>query len=306
MRDLPELRFGITDRFSVFVCTTCGTSTTYPQPAEEYLNALYERYYVPAEYVSPDKKLITELSQELQKFNSALLKQWRRDRSTEIPMLFYDPRTNPYVKDCHDVLDVGAYTGENMLWLQAGGWNVTGLEPNVIAAAIAARLPANVHPVSLEHNNLPSHSFDLVYLSYVIEHLVDPNRALTEVKRLLRPGGKLLLTTHNIRSLWRTVFGKYWINWHTPFHLWHFSAKTLAQLLENHGFKMIYLDTRTPKYWLLFSIRAMRDDLRYKCPNKNLFTPMSETVNARLNMLLRIEETTFQGDCTIGIFKQAD
>jgi SAM-dependent methyltransferase len=44
--------------------------------------------------------------------------------------------------------------------------------------------------------NAPSATFDLVISTQVLEHCVDPNLYLSECERVLRPGGKLLLTTH--------------------------------------------------------------------------------------------------------------
>ena len=45
-------------------------------------------------------------------------------------------------------------------------------------------------------------SFDCVLLSEVVEHLEAPHRTVREAVRVLRPGGRLLVTTPNYRSLW--------------------------------------------------------------------------------------------------------
>jgi SAM-dependent methyltransferase len=44
--------------------------------------------------------------------------------------------------------------------------------------------------------------FDCVLLSEVIEHLEAPDRTIQEAVRVLRPGGRLLVTTPNYRSVW--------------------------------------------------------------------------------------------------------
>lgn len=45
-------------------------------------------------------------------------------------------------------------------------------------------------------------SFDCIILSEVIEHLERPEISIREASRVLRPGGRLLITTPNYRSLW--------------------------------------------------------------------------------------------------------
>ncbi len=49
---------------------------------------------------------------------------------------------------------------------------------------------------------LPDSSFDCVILSEVIEHLPKPEVSIREAGRVLRPGGRLLVTTPNYRSFW--------------------------------------------------------------------------------------------------------
>jgi ubiquinone/menaquinone biosynthesis C-methylase UbiE len=49
---------------------------------------------------------------------------------------------------------------------------------------------------------LPDESFDCVILSEVIEHLAAPEVSILEAARVLRPGGRLLVTTPNYHSFW--------------------------------------------------------------------------------------------------------
>src|SRR2546428_574357 len=120
-RHLPELRFGIPDLFSIRRCVECGTCLTDPLPDQRYLEKIYEKNYVPAEYVPPDRLATVSEVEGLLAGKTVLLERWNAERSTEIPSLFYQPETSELFAGCRMILDVGAYTGENMLWLVAGG-----------------------------------------------------------------------------------------------------------------------------------------------------------------------------------------
>jgi ubiquinone/menaquinone biosynthesis C-methylase UbiE len=69
---------------------------------------------------------------------------------------------------------------------------------------------------------LPDKSFDAVLCSEVLEHVPDPTRALDEFARLLKPGGKLILTApfasfvHMAPYHYCTGFSRYWYEHHLP------------------------------------------------------------------------------------------
>ncbi len=60
-----------------------------------------------------------------------------------------------------------------------------GLDPNRITPGIAEKIP------------FPDESFDIVYSTFVLEHVQDPLKALTESVRVLRPGGTLCFEVPN-------------------------------------------------------------------------------------------------------------
>jgi SAM-dependent methyltransferase len=90
--------------------------------------------------------------------------------------------------------------------LQTTSWNTSRID---VVSDIAA-IPA------------PDESFDAVLCSEVLEHVPDPTRALDEFARLLRPGGKLIITApfasfvHMAPYHYCTGFSRYWYEHHLP------------------------------------------------------------------------------------------
>jgi len=102
-----------------------------------------------------------------------------------------------------DLVDIGCGTGGNLPML-AGFGAVTAVERSPHAAAHAAdrATAARVVVASAEATTLPDASADLVTLLDVLEHLDDDRAGLAEARRLLRPGGLLLLTVPAFMLLW--------------------------------------------------------------------------------------------------------
>lgn len=98
----------------------------------------------------------------------------------------------------------------------------------------------------------PDESVDVVFLLEVLEHLDYPDKALKEIKRVLKPGGKLILGVPR-EPLWRILNmarGKYLTHLgNTIGHLNHWSKRGLVKYLENH-FGPVET-TRSPLPWTL-------------------------------------------------------
>jgi hypothetical protein len=77
---------------------------------------------------------------------------------------------------------------------------------------------------------------------------------LAEVRRLVRPEGEVWISCPNAASLWRRVFGRAWINWHVPFHLWYFSPSSLQGVLKLAGFEIATLNSYSPALWMAQSL----------------------------------------------------
>ena len=85
---------------------------------------------------------------------------------------------------------------------------------------------------------LPDNAFDLVLCAETIEHVRDVQLILSEVRRVLRPGGELALTTPAVRRLIRPEDPL------SP-HLRRFTRSAVARLLTRElGFEIVSLRRR--------------------------------------------------------------
>ncbi|MDR2701932.1 MAG: class I SAM-dependent methyltransferase [Spirochaetaceae bacterium] len=134
-----------------------------------------------------------------------------------------------------EVLDVGCAAGALLLTLKGRGWKVRGVEISKPQADYCRERCLEVSSLPLEENRFPAHSFDAVLASHLIEHLNDPANFVREAWRILKPNGRLYITTPNINGLQARLFGSSWRSAIFD-HLYLFSVKTLTLLLESAGF----------------------------------------------------------------------
>jgi SAM-dependent methyltransferase len=119
-------------------------------------------------------------------------------------------------------LDVGCGSGSLLAAAAPFAADLTGVDRSEYfvskarAALPAARiLEADVADLSA----LPENHFDTVAFLDVIEHLGNPVAALGELRRVLRPGGRLVITTPNSDSIQRVLFGNRWNGLVDPTHI---------------------------------------------------------------------------------------
>jgi len=131
------------------------------------------------------------------------------------------------------VIDVGCGTGDNLAALDAAaGGPVVGVELSPYAVRHAPRSPGGgirVGVARAEHLPFPDACADLVTSMDVIEHL-DDDAALADYRRVLRPGGKLLLTVPAYQWLWSDH--DVWAA-----HRRRYSRRTLRAAVEQAGFR---------------------------------------------------------------------
>ncbi|MGV3628285.1 MAG: class I SAM-dependent methyltransferase [Betaproteobacteria bacterium] len=149
------------------------------------------------------------------------------------------------------VLDVGCSRGQFVAAAIAAGYRAEGVEPapRIAEAARAAGVP--VRTGLLEEQHFPDGSFDALTLFEVIEHLREPLPLLAECRRVLKPGGILLVSTANAASWTAAAMGSGWDYFDMQKdggHISFYNPGSMAKIAANAGFAVARLDTARVKF----------------------------------------------------------
>jgi len=98
------------------------------------------------------------------------------------------------------VLEVGIGAGANLPFYSAGVDEIFGLDPSgkLLRMAAQAGAPAHLLGGSAEAIPLESHSVDTVVTTWTLCSIPDAHAALGEMRRVLKPGGRLLFVEHGL------------------------------------------------------------------------------------------------------------
>lgn len=249
------------ESFEVWQCAVCSLRFTQNVPDESSIGP----YYQSADYIShtnTSEGLINRVYQKVRKFTLEQKANMVIKRTTEQG----------------SVLDIGAGIGAFLHAMKEKGWKVTGLEPDQGARERAAQLfGIELQDVSVLHQ-LEQASFDAITLWHVLEHVHQLHPYIEQLKKILRPGGKILIAVPNYQSLDSSIYGVYWAAYDVPRHLYHFSPLAMQTLMEQHGLKILekkrmwfdsfYISLLSSKYkngkskWVGAGISGLRSNLK--------------------------------------------
>jgi 2-polyprenyl-3-methyl-5-hydroxy-6-metoxy-1,4-benzoquinol methylase len=150
-----------------------------------------------------------------------------------------------------NILDIGCYDGTFLSLIKNRNNNLFGVEASDWGAEKSRQEGIEVSQYFFDDRTklpLEDSFFDLVVAGEIIEHIYDTDFFLEEIRRVLKPGGHLMISTPNIASLGRRIFLLFGANPiielspnepESSGHIRYFTFKTLKKILEKHGFKII-------------------------------------------------------------------
>ena len=135
------------------------------------------------------------------------------------------------------LLEIGCGSGRFLNRMRKAGWAVEGIDFDpVVAARVEEKFGIPVAIGSLPDLGYTEGTYDVVAMSQVIEHVPDPAVLLKERRRVLRPGGRLVLSTPNARSVAHRIFGRHWRGLEPPRHQHVFTPAALSRCAKDCGF----------------------------------------------------------------------
>jgi SAM-dependent methyltransferase len=181
-----------------------------------------------------------------------------------------------------NLLEIGCSTGE-MLAAAGSSFAVAGVEADERNSLIARARGLSCFSGTLSDARFPDHHFDVVALYHVIEHFHSPRAELSEIRRVLKPGGLLVVETPNIETIWFHLLGARWRQF-IPDHIFFFTPHTITQLCRDSGFEIRELRN----VGKMMSLRLFVSRLgRYHRPTARLLTMISSRFDLN-NRTLRL------------------
>jgi SAM-dependent methyltransferase len=182
--------------------------------------------------------------------------------------------------DRESALEIGAGNGSFLTHLlEMGFTRVTGIEPSSHAANAA---PPELRPLirveSFDAAKLADARFSLIVTNQTLEHVEDPYSLLAAIRSLLKPGGAVMIVSHNYRNWLMRLMGA-----RSPIidieHLQVFSPGSLAKALSRAGFDAPRVEPFANRYPLHYWVRLLPIPRIIKRP---LYTWLRSGTGARL------------------------
>ena len=232
------------DVFAAHKCSECGNVYVNPRPDVSEFERIYPPSYHSLEYSDQTDSLVYKI----------------RSRLEARRLLRYCAGA----PDGARILDVGCGDGFHLSLLRKYGkpsWTLEGVDLDARAVEATTRRGLIARLGTIEEMDLDAERYDVVYTIQTIEHVAAPDRILAAIRRVLKPGGRLIIVTDNTDSV---DFGwfktAYWGGYHFPRHWNLFNRSSLTRLAHKEGFEVTALRTIvSPVNWV-YSIHNMLVD----------------------------------------------
>jgi SAM-dependent methyltransferase len=212
--------------FFVADCAACRLRFLSPQPAPEELATFYPKGYWVGPTAGGDRSLLAHLTEFYRavvlfdhvRFVRGVVERQRLDGTWR------------------RLLDIGCGDGSFLKALAARpcvglDWSIDALRAVRARDIAAVRGELTTAPLALG-------SCSVVTMLHVLEHVAPAQPTLEAVRRLLTPGGSLVVQVPNADAWQARILGRHWAGYDPPRHLIDYSAQTLIATLARHGFQV--------------------------------------------------------------------
>lgn len=255
------------ETFAIWQCSHCDAAFTQDAPASNDIG----KYYASEKYISHSDTREGIVNKVYHRVRNITLKNKRKLVENKLGRLG------------GRLLDIGAGTGAFASEMKESGWDVTALEPDEQARAIAEK----TYGISSYPNDLlfaQEEQFDAITLWHVLEHVHQLHEYGEEFRRLLKPSGKLFIAVPNYRSSDAKFYGPSWAAWDVPRHLYHFSPNSMKVFLGMHGLKV---HSMLPMWFDSFYVSMLSEP--YTTGKENLPRAVMKGLSSNFKALKNVE-----------------
>lgn len=186
------------------------------------------------------------------------------ERKNKIRDRHFEIETTNKFTNCARILDIGCGTGFYFEGL-IGNHELHGIELSQKAVAYTRkRFNALIHECDIDDAIFKEDYFDVINMTYVIEHLLDPVQIMKNIYKWLRPGGLLLVSSPNWSAIVSRIYREFFRLNDPCQHINIFERKSLDDFLSKSGFsveKVYYPYFKTEYFNKYEIIRLFRNTL---------------------------------------------
>ncbi len=239
-----QIKFNV-NRYKIYLCKTCRGGFTFPKPDGLEVREIYREDYLKNYMQTPS--------------HGEEYSDWRFDCLSD---LLEKSGYSDLSLGQRSVFDIGCGTGYFLSRFKENAWETAGLDVSLQMAEYARNeFGLNVAVGDFMDLEIPKNSLDLVTMIHVIEHFIDPNRAMLKTRDILKPEGLFFLETPNWDGVGAIFQRERWSGLIPPEHLNYFGPSSMRVLAERNGFQILSMTTVTPPY--LESIQGFPKPIRY-------------------------------------------
>ncbi|QQE11762.1 class I SAM-dependent methyltransferase [Planctomycetota bacterium] len=225
--------------YELFWCEESGLGQLLPRPNEEEITSFYQldAYYTHQDYdpykrgLSFDEKVCAHIA-------------WRFDRSKELNATRFRELKGAGIKSC---CDVGCGGGGSLIRMRDGGIEeLVGIDPDPDARESVKENGFEVYSGTAEElpAEIEGRRFDMVLMTHVLEHTVDPVAALKSLQSLVSDDGLLVIEVPNHDNYGLKMWREAWPWLDVPRHLNFFTKKSLVELCGITGWEIVSVEYR--------------------------------------------------------------
>jgi 2-polyprenyl-3-methyl-5-hydroxy-6-metoxy-1,4-benzoquinol methylase len=242
------------NKYSIKINKKFGFKQVYPTPSVIEINKFYQKIFY---------------SKNFKNFNNSSLKVQRSDK------FFFDTKWDSIYKNLKSflkykgnnisVLDIGCGWCQCLIYLKKKGLDCYGFDPSKESILYGLKNRIKVKHAGMDKVDVfEGKKFNVVILNNVLEHLIDPENTLRQIKKILKPKGIIIVEVPNDFNDFQIIGKKihklkqWWVS--PPAHLNYFSRETLSKLVNYLGFKVLLSHSSFPlEMFLLFGDNYISD-----------------------------------------------